>query len=329
MRYEPIPHKPRSHAGISSHFAVASASELGVSSAVVDQAESALVEGEQALEAKVEEAVESIAAELTAAPAAGAKEPETQSSAKPKAGASSKALSSEMCHAMLRDPTHLFRRMWSAEAWAHMQPGASVCWERKRDERWKPIPAATFFEEASAGTHCDSNWYEGNSGDLGKHDYRTTFAKEAPALLGFDETIDKACSNHDGQHAKSCIRASKNILSLYGDRVPYNLCRNLEWQACDPTPAQTPPLSTQHRLCPWSNSHPHHAHHTPITRPSHAHLVRSHTPRYIPGLRREGLAPGPGFRSDRIRPRAQGTRARRIDRQTAGPVPRLGARPRA
>ena len=23
-----------------------------------------------------------------------------------------------------------------------------------------------------------------------------------------------------------------NILSLYGDRVPYNICRNLEWMTC-------------------------------------------------------------------------------------------------
>lgn len=29
-----------------------------------------------------------------------------------------------------------------------------------------------------------------------------------------------------------CIRANHNILSLYGDAIPYNVCRNLEWQVC-------------------------------------------------------------------------------------------------
>ena len=28
----------------------------------------------------------------------------------------------------------------------------------------------------------------------------------------------------------ACIHAGFNILSLYGNRVPYNICRNLEWQ---------------------------------------------------------------------------------------------------
>ena len=28
------------------------------------------------------------------------------------------------------------------------------------------------------------------------------------------------------------MNANLNILSLYGDRVPYNICRNLEWQVC-------------------------------------------------------------------------------------------------
>ena len=62
-----------------------------------------------------------------------------------------------------------------------------------------------------------------------------------PALFGFDESIDEICadamrkkgmtpSNEFG-HAGNCIAANYNILSLYGNRVPYNICRNLEWQA--------------------------------------------------------------------------------------------------
>lgn len=71
----------------------------------------------------------------------------------------------------------------------------------------------------------------------------------APALLGFDESIDEYCSQHVrpddpnrpwrvptfsglGAHAERCVRADVNILSLYGERLPYNICRNLEWQTC-------------------------------------------------------------------------------------------------
>jgi len=60
-----------------------------------------------------------------------------------------------------------------------------------------------------------------------------------PALLGFDETIDAHCATQlggfdkgPGGHAERCVAANRNILSLYGDRVPYNICRNLEWQVC-------------------------------------------------------------------------------------------------
>ena len=34
----------------------------------------------------------------------------------------------------------------------------------------------------------------------------------------------------DWNHAGSCLNANLNILSLYGNRVQYNICRNLEWQ---------------------------------------------------------------------------------------------------
>ena len=35
-----------------------------------------------------------------------------------------------------------------------------------------------------------------------------------------------------GAHAERCVRANLNILSLHGERLPYNICRNLEWQTC-------------------------------------------------------------------------------------------------
>ena len=91
------------------------------------------------------------------------------------------------------------------------------------------------------------NWYTGNEGALGdantlgpaepkaKHHFKAD--KEAPALLGFDESIDGYCQNnggkHDGSasgHAIQCVQAQVNILSLYGDKIPYNTCRNAEWQ---------------------------------------------------------------------------------------------------
>ena len=60
-------------------------------------------------------------------------------------------------------------------------------------------------------------------------------------MLGFDESIDDFCAFerdryqdthlYPNNHAGSCVNANHNILSIYGDRMPYNLCRNLEWQA--------------------------------------------------------------------------------------------------
>jgi len=35
-----------------------------------------------------------------------------------------------------------------------------------------------------------------------------------------------------GAHAERCVKANLNILSLHGERLPYNICRNLEWQTC-------------------------------------------------------------------------------------------------
>ena len=61
-------------------------------------------------------------------------------------------------------------------------------------------------------------------------------ADTAPALLGFDENIDQYCEQHGHRwqegHAEKCVSANVNILSLYGDEVPYNMCRNIEWLTC-------------------------------------------------------------------------------------------------
>ena len=128
--------------------------------------------------------------------------------------------------------------MWAAEAWAPMLPGEPACWESVRDKPKKSQMSGTFFDEVLDGRHCDGNWFEGNGGTLGTvgPDFSKT---HAPALLGFDESIDEYCSKHleDDHdriigHATRCVAANLNILSLYGYRLPYNICRNLEWMTC-------------------------------------------------------------------------------------------------
>ena len=144
-------------------------------------------------------------------------------------------LTGEMCRAMLLDPNHLFRRMWAAEQYGKMSEGPA-CWERVRDHTNQPQAPHKYFQDVASGVHCNSNWYEGNQGELGWEGHIPFFGgpEGAPALLGFDETIDKACKRgHDCDgHAECCVKHSMNILSLYGQRLPYNICRNLEWQTC-------------------------------------------------------------------------------------------------
>lgn len=102
---------------------------------------------------------------------------------------------------------------------------------RDRPGKWQNVD--TFFQSTHAGQYCRTNWYEGNWGALGWENHIQHFKKDAPALLGFDEDIDWFCQRHDGcSHAECCVQTNNNILSLYGDRMPYNICRNLEWQVC-------------------------------------------------------------------------------------------------
>jgi len=137
----------------------------------------------------------------------------------------------DKCEAFFSDKSHRFHELWGELGWVARHPDKDgACWG---DRGWK------FFDDAWWGRDCERNWYSGNSGDLGKvfggpfqawvwpH-----FSENAPALLGFDESIDWYCTSHggSGQHAAACVMANVNILSLYGDRIPYNICRNFEWQ---------------------------------------------------------------------------------------------------
>ena len=134
-----------------------------------------------------------------------------------------------MRDAMLRDSTHLFRSMWAAVPFARLRPGMPSCFEVPRDRSSEQMKPETFFSDTLSGAHCDTNWYEGNNGDLGRA--TPSFAEPAPALLGFDSSIDAYCAENKppplqarGQrqyygHAGECVNANLNILSLYGDRL--------------------------------------------------------------------------------------------------------------
>lgn len=157
-----------------------------------------------------------------------------------------RSLTGAQCRAMLHDGTHIFRRMWAAEAWTKMERDRPACWAVNRavsaNGQRQTQDSAAFFADTLAGTHCSStNWYEGNQGALGREGHSPTFRHpEAAGLLGFDETIDDFCASALGGwdharnhgHAQRCVEANLNILSLYGHRLPYNMCRNLEWMVC-------------------------------------------------------------------------------------------------
>lgn len=98
----------------------------------------------------------------------------------------------------------------------------------------------SFFLNAMNGQTCGRNWFEGNQGPLGWADRNPTmldrwphYTAPAPALLGFDESIDAVCASRNGgfDHGAACVRANYNILSLYWP-AQYNVCRNLEWMLC-------------------------------------------------------------------------------------------------
>lgn len=140
------------------------------------------------------------------------------------------------CEAYWMDPNSRFHDLWSKEGWVVLKhtKNEKACWG---DDGFQ------YFDDAWWGRSCDRNWYTGTPGSqLGDHQRKGPvdpsvephFNARAPALLGFDETIDAYCGARGSgdQHSERCVRAGVNILSLYGDRIPYNTCRNIEWQIC-------------------------------------------------------------------------------------------------
>ena len=59
-------------------------------------------------------------------------------------------LDSAKCDAMLRDPAHIFRRMWAVEGWARMVPG-TACWDTHRDDANRRHAAADYFSDTLSG----------------------------------------------------------------------------------------------------------------------------------------------------------------------------------
>ena len=63
---------------------------------------------------------------------------------------------------------------------------------------------------------------------------------DSPGVLGFDDSIESFCytrgkiarpTHRDfDSHIRACMQANLNILNLIAGTVPYNVCRNLEWQ---------------------------------------------------------------------------------------------------
>eukprot|EP00966_Prymnesium_polylepis_P032617 758587-Prymnesium_polylepis.1 len=153
-------------------------------------------------------------------------------------------LSSAKCSAMLRDPSHQFRRMWAAAGWGSMdswqgsQPAA--CWERERSKPNKLLDPSAFFYEVVGGFHCaGTDWYESREIMRDADGIAPVFAAAgAPAVLGFDDSIATLCEQ--GLHgqprtndpANNCWRANLHLLNIVSGATPYNLCRNLEWLVC-------------------------------------------------------------------------------------------------
>ena len=129
-------------------------------------------------------------------------------------------LSAQTCQRMLMDPNHLFRKMWGTYERTRNRGEHDGCWSYKRDQQTVRQPASDFFDDISTGRNCmGTNWYEGSGQAHG------FFSRSpAPALLGFDGDIMRVCNGN-------CDTAAYNILNLFGG-VPYNTCRNFEWQMC-------------------------------------------------------------------------------------------------
>ena len=155
-------------------------------------------------------------------------------------------LTSAVCRAALRDPTHLFRAMWAADRESSVQ--SPQCWDvpRRRPNATGPPGALDGFDErVLSGSAClrgrfDENWYHTVGPphvrlvrDTVYTHRRPEYTAPALGLLGFDDSFEQHCGSETARRLgapTACALANFNVLSVEERR--YNLCRNLEWQAC-------------------------------------------------------------------------------------------------
>ena len=141
--------------------------------------------------------------------------------------------SHDVCVGLWKDPRSRFHDLWGQEGWRVRGEGNPSCWGGDTNT------GRRYFDDAWWGKACETrNWYTGTPGSLGDasrlgpsdKSAEPHFTTLAPALLGFDETIDEYCQTNGGGswmgHSESCVHANVNILSLYGNKVPYNICRH-------------------------------------------------------------------------------------------------------
>ena len=109
-------------------------------------------------------------------------------------------LSHSVCQGLWQDKSSRFHDLWSAAGWKARKPGEPGCWGGDGSQYW---------DDAWWGQVCSRNWYTGtpgffSSGQFGYHKaigpsdptVYPHFTKAAPALLGFDESIDEYCNTH-------------------------------------------------------------------------------------------------------------------------------------
>ena len=144
--------------------------------------------------------------------------------------AASNLLSTSTCKSLLRDSTGLFHSMWSPayKGWRGRGHGEQSCFG-------EGLAAERFFNETLTGAHCDRNWHAGHG------EWPNYPTANAPALLGISgATIMNYCLGILGSNdrvswepaqqdvAKTCVRASQNVLRIGG----WTMCSNLEWLVC-------------------------------------------------------------------------------------------------
>lgn len=106
---------------------------------------------------------------------------------------------------MVTNPDDKFYRMWGGNAWYLTAAGQGNCWGSD---------PTGWFASVDRGDYCDQNWSLGVGGWLGGANARPDFpGGEAPALLGFDETIWDFCQQATGQCAQPHAPLQHPLLS--------------------------------------------------------------------------------------------------------------------